>query len=206
MQELPYGWLADLASAKPTPGGGGAAAVQGALGAALVSMVCNLTIGKKAFVDEEPRLREVLAEADALRIEFLELATADAEVFDVVIAAYKLPKADDAERQARTAAIQAALVQAAAVPLRVAGCAAAVIALTEAIVDGTNPNVASDVAVAAASAAAALTSASVNVEVNLSSLTDAMTSSRIAADLAQYQSATAAADTVVATVRQRLSA
>jgi len=113
-------WLSDLASDKPAPGGGAAAGVNAAMGAALVSMVCNLTIGKPKFAEHEAVMREVLAEAERLRGEALQLAEDDAEAFSGVVAAYKLPKSSDEEKAARTAAIQSGLVEAAAVPLAVA--------------------------------------------------------------------------------------
>jgi formiminotetrahydrofolate cyclodeaminase len=198
-------WLDDLASASPAPGGGAAAAVANAIAAALVSMVCNLTIGKPKFADVEPAMRDVLTEATTLRRESLGVAGDDAAAFDAVIAAYRLPRQTADEQAARTAAIQDALVAAAEVPLRLAGLAADVIALAERIVDDANPNVVSDVAVAASSARAALEAAVVNVEVNVASITDPERRGELTTRLADLDRSAAAADRVVRRVRDRLS-
>jgi formiminotetrahydrofolate cyclodeaminase len=198
-------WLDDLASASPAPGGGAAAAVANAIAAALVSMVCNLTIGKPKFADVEPAMRDVLTEATTLRRESLGVAGDDAAAFDAVIAAYRLPRQTADEQAARTAAIQDALVAAAEVPLRLAGLAADVIALAERIVDDANPNVVSDVAVAASSARAALEAAVVNVEVNVASITDPERRGELTTRLADLDRSAAAADRVMRRVRDRLS-
>jgi formiminotetrahydrofolate cyclodeaminase len=159
-------WLTELASAAPAPGGGAAAAMCAATGAALVSMVCNLTIGKPKYAASEDVMRTVLAEAESLRAEALRLAEADAEAFSGVAAAYKLPKDTDEQKAARTAAIQAGLVDAAEVPLAIAILSARVIALAGRILDGSNPNVVSDVAVAASAAAAPLGEGAGNLGIN----------------------------------------
>src|SRR5580700_11604309 len=102
-------FLDDLASERPAPGGGGAAAVCGAIGAALVSMVANLTIGKKNYEAVSDDLRAVNARAEALRAELIRAIDEDVAAFDSVIGAYGLPRATDEEKAARTASIQAAL-------------------------------------------------------------------------------------------------
>jgi len=199
------GWLDELASGTPTPGGGGAAALTAATGAALVSMVCQLTIGKPRYAEHEEKLRAVLTEATALRGQALELAEADARAFGTVIAAYRLAQATGEQKQARGEAIQAALAAAADVPLRVAALAAAVIRLAADIVDRSNVNVLSDVAVAAVTARAALEAAAINVEVNRAGLTGTGTRARLAGQLAAHTGAAAAADAVAAQVRVRLA-
>ena len=83
----------ELASAAPTPGGGGAAAISGAMGAALVSMVCNLTIGKKKYVEVEAELKDVLAKSEGLRVVLTGMIGEDVQAFDAVMGAYGLPKA-----------------------------------------------------------------------------------------------------------------
>jgi formiminotetrahydrofolate cyclodeaminase len=199
------GWLEDLASEAPAPGGGAAAALNAAVGAALVSMVCNLTIGKPKYAGYEPAMRVALETATRLRTRGLELAEADAVAFEGVIAAYKLPKGTDEEKAARKEAIQAGLVSAADVPLRTAELAAEVIALAGDVLDGANANVLSDVAVAASSARAALDAAVVNVEVNLASLKDAERRDGLAKRLAEHAGAAARAEEIVAAVRERLA-
>ena len=102
-------FLDDLASSKATPGGGSAAAVMGAMGAALVSMVCNLTIGKKNYAEVEPEMRAILADSEALRSRIAGMVAEDVAAFDQLMAAYGLPKDTDEQKAARSAAIQEGL-------------------------------------------------------------------------------------------------
>ncbi|GAB3649967.1 cyclodeaminase/cyclohydrolase family protein [Glycomyces tarimensis] len=199
-------WLTDLASERPAPGGGAAAGMNAATGAALVSMVCNLTIGKPKFAEHEQVMREALAEAEELRTEAIGLAEDDAEAFSGVVAAYKLPKATDAEKEARTAAIQTGLVDAAEVPLAVAKVAARIIRLAGRVLDGSNPNVLSDVAVAASSAKSALESAALNVDINLVAIKDADQRERLASALNEALQAKAQAEAIMHTVAKRIRA
>ena len=104
-------FLDGLASSAPTPGGGGAAAISGAMGAALVSMVCNLTIGKKKYVEVEADLKQVLEKSEALRKTLTGMIADDVEAFDAVMGAYGLPKTTDEEKAARAAKIQEVLNQ-----------------------------------------------------------------------------------------------
>jgi methenyltetrahydrofolate cyclohydrolase len=198
-------WLEELASDVPAPGGGAAAAMNAAVGAALVSMVCNLTIGKPRYADQEPLMRQVLESAVDLRARGVRLAEDDAAAFGAVSQAYRLPKVTETDKTVRTAAIQVALVGAAEVPLRTAAVAAAVIRLAARIMDGANVNVLSDVAVAAASARAALDAAVINVEVNLAAMHDAGRRDSLRAGLAEHADVADVADAVVASVRKRIS-
>jgi hypothetical protein len=102
-------FLDGLASKSPTPGGGSAAAIIGAMGAALVSMVCNLTVGKAGYSTVEEDMKSMLNEAEALRTRLTDMVRADVEAFDRVMAAYRLPKENDEQKQVRSAAIQEAL-------------------------------------------------------------------------------------------------
>lgn len=197
-------WLDEVASAAPAPGGGAVAALNAAVGAALVSMVCNLTIGKPRYAAYEPLMLQALSEATDLRNRAVELAAEDARAFGAVSEAYGLPRDTDAEKAARTDAIQEALVVAADVPLRTAGVAAAIIELADRIMPGANVNVLSDVAVAAASARAALSSAAINVEVNLGLMKDAARRDALRGALATHLAAVAEADRIVAAVRTGL--
>jgi methenyltetrahydrofolate cyclohydrolase len=176
-----------------------------AVGAALVEMVCNLTIGRPKYAEHEPLMRQVLASATGLRGRAAELASEDAVAFKAVTDAYRLPKETEADKAARTAAIQAALVGAARVPLRTAEVAAAVIDLSGKILDGSNVNVLSDVAVAAASARAALEAAVINVEINLGAMKDQRLIAACQAELDQYSAAAPQAADIVAAVRKRIS-
>lgn len=165
-------FLTGLASAAPTPGGGGAAAISGAMGAALVSMVCNLTIGKKKYADVEAELTDVLARSEGLRVVLNGMIAEDVSAFDAVMAAYGLPKATDAEKAARAEKIQAALKVATDVPLACCRACRAVIDLAAIAADKGNLNVISDAGVAVLSAHGGLRSAALNVYVNAKGIED----------------------------------
>jgi methenyltetrahydrofolate cyclohydrolase len=193
-------WLEDLASAAPAPGGGAAAALLAATGAALVSMVTNLTIGNPKYAEHDADMISVRDRVTALRAEAIQLAEDDAAAFSAVIAAYKLPK----DTAGRADTIQYALAGAARVPLELAKIAADVIASAEAVLPGANPNVLSDVAVAADSARAALTSAAVNVRINIAALKDPGLAAALGQELDGYLTAVAVADRVSAIVLRRI--
>jgi formiminotetrahydrofolate cyclodeaminase len=165
-------WLEALASSAPAPGGGAAAALGAAIGAALIEMVCNLTIGRPRYAAHEAVMREALARATTLRRRALGLAAADARAFGAVTDAYRLPKETDEQARARAARIQEALIGATEVPLETAALAGEVVRLAGRIVDGANVNALADIAAAAAAARAALETALVNVEANLAALPD----------------------------------
>jgi formiminotetrahydrofolate cyclodeaminase len=177
-------FLAQLASGAPTPGGGATAALAGALGAALVSMVCNLTVGRPRYADTESEARSVLVEATTMLSVLQEGIERDAVAYDALMAAFKLPRESDREKAARTEAIQAATVGATIVPLELAEASARVVDLAEQAIGKTNPNAASDLAVAAMLGAAAIESAAANVEINLKTLTDEGLRANVAARLA----------------------
>lgn len=169
--ELPLSEFLDrLASGAATPGGGSAAALVGALAAALASMVCNLTIGKSEFAEVEPEAGRLLDESEALRAGLEFGIEADAGAFAKVASAYRLPRASDEQKQARTHAIRRASKDAAREPLEVARLCARVLNLCSRLAEIGNPRVLSDVVVSAVLARAALHGASANVEVNLPSL------------------------------------
>src|SRR5579872_6733601 len=94
-------FLDELASGHPTPGGGSAAAIMGAMGAALVSMVCNVTIGKKGYEGVEGEMRAVLHEAEKVRRRLMSMVADDIAAFESILAAYKMPKSDDQEKERR---------------------------------------------------------------------------------------------------------
>ena len=173
-------FLDELASKAPTPGGGSAAAIMGAMGAALVSMVCNLTMGKKNYEAVEDDMKEVLERAENLRERLTDMMRADVEAFDRVMAAYGLPKDSDEQRQARSQAIQEALKTATDVPLQCARASAEVVELSRAVAEKGNRNVMSDAGVAVVAGYAALRSAALNVHVNTAAIKDeAFVSSRL---------------------------
>lgn len=173
MKELPVQQFLDaLASKAPTPGGGGAAAVMGAMGAALVSMVCNITIGKKNYEAVEEEMQATLAKAEDLRARLTDMIQADALVFDQVMGAYGLPKDTDGQKQARLEAIQAALKAATDVPLACAKACAEVVELSRIAAEKGNKNVVSDAGVAVLAGYSALKSAALNVYINVGAIKD----------------------------------
>jgi formiminotetrahydrofolate cyclodeaminase len=165
-------FLDDLASERPTPGGGGAAAVSGAIGAALVSMVANLTIGKKNYEAVREDLEAVNAKAEALRAELIRAIDEDIVAFNSVMGAYGLPRATDEEKAKRAASIQAALKDATLAPLRAVKACFDVIRLSAAVAEKGNLNVISDAGVAVLSANAGLRSAALNVFINAKAVKD----------------------------------
>lgn len=165
-------FVTQLASGNPTPGGGSASALAGAMAAAMVEMACNLTVGREKFRDVEEELQTVLNRAKELRERMLAAVDEDTESYDAVSQAYKLPKGTDAEKAERIAAIQAALQQATLIPLRVAQDASETAQLAVIAIQKSNPNVASDAQVARLLADAAREGAIANVEINLSSIKD----------------------------------
>jgi len=165
-------FLDDLASERPTPGGGGAAAVSGAIGAALVSMVANLTIGKKNYEAVREDLEAVNAKAEVLRAELIRAIDEDVVAFNSVMGAYGLPRATDEEKAKRAASIQAALKDATLAPLRAVKACFDVIRLSAAAAEKGNLNVISDAGVAVLSANAGLRSAALNVFINAKAIKD----------------------------------
>lgn len=165
-------FLDELASKAPTPGGGSAAAVMGAQAAALVSMVCNLTIGKPKYAEVEAEMQTLLAKSEALREKLTSMIKADVDVFDRLMATYGLPKESDEEKAARSAAIQAVLKEATVVPLDCARACAEAIALSRIAAEKGNVGVISDAGVAVMAGYGALKSAALNVYINAGGLKD----------------------------------
>ncbi|HET9493554.1 MAG TPA: cyclodeaminase/cyclohydrolase family protein [Chloroflexia bacterium] len=165
-------FVEQLASASPTPGGGSASALAGAMAAAMVEMAANLTIGREKFRDVEEEMKVILGRAGELRDMMLAAVDEDTDAFSEVSAAYKLPKDSDTEKAARTAAIQEALKGATEVPLRVAKAAMETYQLAQIAMEKANPNVASDARVALLLAEAAREGARANVDINLGMIKD----------------------------------
>ncbi len=174
-------FLEALASASPTPGGGSASALGAAMGAAMVEMACNLTVGREKFAAVEAELRDVLAQASAARGDLTAAVDDDTTAYAAVSAAYKLPRNSDEEKAQRTAVIQGALEGACEVPLRVARRAAEVVRLSRIAQAKANPNVASDALVAELLARAGMDGAIANVEINLGAIKNAAFTERMRA-------------------------
>ena len=165
-------FLDELASKAPVPGGGGGAALAGALGAALASMVCNLTLGKEKYASVQTDIQALLGKTEALRKKLTDLVEQDVAVYGKLSAAYKLPRATDAEKSSRTAAIQEALASAEAVPMAIGEACAQVLDLCTPIAEKGNLGAVSDAGVAALLAEAGLRSAALNVLINLGAITN----------------------------------
>lgn len=165
-------FLDELASSNATPGGGSAAAIIGAMGAALAAMVCNLTIGKKKYAEVEDDMKVLLARAEALRHKLTGMIEDDVKAFDAVMGAYGMPKETDADKAARAAAIQDGLKLATDVPLRCCQAAREVIDIAAEIGAKGNLGVISDAGVGVLAAYAALRSAALNVYTNAKLIAD----------------------------------
>ncbi|MEL7633778.1 cyclodeaminase/cyclohydrolase family protein [Sporomusa sphaeroides] len=165
-------FLEELGSNSPAPGGGSISALAGALGGALTAMVCRLTVDNSKYAEVQSEIQAILTEADRLSAQLTNCVDADTEAFNQVMAAYKLPKATDAEKAARSEAIQKAMQHAADLPLGVAECCLRVLAMSGRVLKIGNANAASDAAVAGLMAHAGLHGALYNVKINLGSIKD----------------------------------
>ena len=197
-------YLARLASREPTPGGGAAAALHAAQGAALVAMVARYTTGTK-YEQHAELVARIISSADGLVAQALRLADADQHAFQGVIDAYKLPTGTDDLKAARTASIQDALVQAAKTPAQLILLAGAVVDLATELFEVANANVISDVAAAVDAARAAATTARVNIDINVVAIKDTETRSRLAEQTdGLEEKVILAADSLVKRVRERI--
>ena len=164
--------LAALASPDPTPGGGTAAAIAGAMGTSLLVMVAGLAKSKNNTDEEKAALASASTAIAPITARLTSLADADAASFDAVMAAYRLPKATDDERTARSAAIQSALRGATKIPLDTLRACAAALEHARAVADYGNRSAESDVGVAIGLLKAAAVGAAANVRANLAGLKD----------------------------------
>ncbi len=199
-------FLDDLASGNPTPGGGSAAAIMGAMGAALVSMVCNVTIGKKGYEAVEAEMRSVLGESERVRRRLTAMVAEDIAAFDSILAAYKLPKSTEEDKAVRAAAIQAGLRRATEVPLDCARVCAEVIALSRRASEQGYLNVISDGGVGVLAGFTGLRSAALNVYINAPALKDRVFAAQATAELEKLLEFCAAeSEAVYKIVRDKLS-
>lgn len=165
-------FIDELASAAPTPGGGGASAYAGALAAALAAMVGNLTVGKKSYVDVEDEVRSSLVRLDALRARLVAYVDEDARAFEPLAACYRMPKETSEEQAAKNAALQQALVAACEVPLAIMRTVEAVVDEIDFLARNGSKLARSDAGVAATFARAAIEGASLNIFINAASMDD----------------------------------
>ena len=185
-------FLDELASSAATPGGGSAAAIMGAMGAALVSMVCNVTIGKKGYEAAESDINAIRGESERLRRRLTAMVAEDVAAFDALMAAYRLPKATDDEKAHRAQAIQQSMRGATQTPLECARACAEVIALARRASEQGYRGVISDGGVGVLAAFAGLRSAALNVLINVPTLKD-----RVFAEQATAEIQTLAAAAVI---------
>ena len=201
LERTVHEFLAGLASADPTPGGGSASALAAAQGAALVAMVARLS------PRDAPELAAAAVErADRLRTVLADLVEADAQAFDAVMAAYRLPKTTPEEQARRREAVQRALIAASEVPLQVSAHAVEVLQTAAGLVDRANPGVISDLGVAALLAETGASGAGFNVMINARSIKDAATVAALRARAAEAETAARRLrDAVVQAVARRLA-
>jgi methenyltetrahydrofolate cyclohydrolase len=169
---LLHEYLDDLASDRPTPGGGSTAALSGAMGAALICMVARLTRGKADYAAVQPEIETIIERVERLRIRFQQLVQADIEAYGQLSASFKLARTTSEEKVARTTAIQQQLIEAALVPLEMVERAAELIQDCQRIAEIGNINVLSDIGVAATLTSTAGSGASWMVRTNIHLLKD----------------------------------
>jgi methenyltetrahydrofolate cyclohydrolase len=197
-------YLARLASREPTPGGGAAAALHAAQGAALVAMVARYTTGSK-YEQHDELVQRIISAADGLVAEALGLADADQQAFQGVIDSYKLPSGTEELKAARSASIQAALILAAQTPAQLIRVAGSIVDLATELFEVANANVISDVAAAADAARAAASTARVNIDINVVAIKGAAARSRLADQTdGLEEKVILAADSLVGRVRERI--
>jgi len=165
-------FLDEVASSSPAPGGGSVAALSGALGAALSSMVCNLTREKQGYETVQNEIREILEKSEELRKDLTDLIDKDTDAFNEVMKALKMPKETEDQKEQRTNAIQAAFKQAAEVPLETARKCIQILDIAHVVAEKGNKNSISDAAVSALMAQTGVQAAMLNVRINLSSIKD----------------------------------
>lgn len=192
-----------LAAKQPAPGGGAVAALHLAQGAALVAMVARYTTGPK-YDEHAETVAAIIADADQARHTALHLAEADADAFNAVADAYKLPTSTGEEKTARRAAIATALIGAAQPPARTIDAAIAVVDLAERLLPIANRNVITDVAAAAEAIRAAVTTSRVNIEINLGGITDTATRDRLTRDVAGVDDLVARTSKLTDAVREAI--
>ena len=165
-------YLDDSASGKPAPGGGSVSACVGALGAALVGMVCNLTRGREKFADVETEIVTLVGASETARARLEQLLQDDTTAYSGVITAYGMPKDTPEEQEARSAAVQAGLIVAADVPLEICRVAVEVCRLAKVAAGIGNPGAVTDAGIGAILGEAAVVGAALNVQINLGSIKD----------------------------------
>lgn len=156
----------------PVPGGGSVSALNGSLAASLAAMVANLTVGRKKYAEVNDEMEQISARMTEKSAELLTDVDRDAEAYDRVFAAFKLPKETDEEKAVRKEAIQRETKYAAEVPMEVARTASELLPMIDAAARRGNSNAVTDATVAMMCARTAVIGALLNVRINLTSITD----------------------------------
>jgi len=180
-------FISELASNSPAPGGGSVAALSGSLGAALSSMVCNLTIGKEKYADVQDDIKKVLKQSEKLRKRLTELIDEDTNAFNDVIKAFKMPKETEEQKKKRSEAIQKGYKTAAQVPLDTARTCAEILDVAKIVAEKGNVNSITDAAVSALMARAGVEGAILNVKINLGSIKDEKFVGKLSSELDTLQ-------------------
>lgn len=204
LTRLPLNALLDaFSSADPTPGGGSASALAGAVGASLLVMIASLPKTRTNAPEERDALAQAAAHLRRHRDELLQLVDRDTEAYDKVVAAYRLPKGTPDEQQARRDAIQHALVQAIETPLAMMRAASEALARAVDVARAGNLSAWSDLGVATELLSAAVRGARLNVEINLESLKDAAQAGRARGEAERLSSEAASAAELVRSLLAR---
>lgn len=167
-----HDFVNELSSANAAPGGGSAAALCGALGAALSAMVSKLTTGRERFKDIWKTMQEIRQESDELAVHFLNLAQEDTDTYKQVMEAIKLPQENDKEKASRHTAIEKSMKKATIIPLETLRASEKLIRIAQKVVEGGNPVAISDAGGALQLARTAGAIAAYNVRINLARITD----------------------------------
>jgi len=180
-------FLSELASSSPAPGGGSVAALAGVLGAALSSMVCNLTIGKEKYADVQDEIKKVLKKSDALKKKLTILIDKDTDAFNDVMKAFKMPKETEEQKNKRSKAIQDGYKVAASVPLETARTCEEILDVAVVVAKKGNQSSITDAAISAIMAKAGVEAAILNVKINLGSIKDEKFAKKISEELEKIE-------------------
>ena len=187
IEETLAGFLDEVASDSPAPGGGSASALSGAMGAALGAMVCRLTIGKKGYEAVKDEMANHVKELDGLKKALMLLIDMDTDAFNKLMEAFKLPKGNDDEKASRSRAIQEATKEAIRIPLETCRKCMKVAELCVPIAEKGNVNSITDVGCAALMSRTGLEGAAFNVRINLGSIKDEAYKSKVTHELAALE-------------------
>lgn len=187
IEETLAGFLDEVASDSPAPGGGSVSALSGALGAALGAMVCRLTVGKKKYADVQEEIHKYIAELDESKKKLMILIDMDTDAFNRLMTAFRLPKGTDDEKASRSRAIQEATKEAINVPLDACRTCLNVVQTCGPVAQKGNVNSITDVGCAVLMARSGFEGAAYNVKINLSGLKDEAFKAKVEKELKEME-------------------